>query len=159
MHKQWCHDHKTWTSDNQTTGNAWYGQVSRPSHCSLLQEESTSGKHPRKPTIWNAWFQQWNTGIVLWWFGQHYHGTVFCLSHYYPSWPNYCKGVRMWTGWVIMCIPRYRRYLRTTTQFSKATVPQFTQLKLFSRGLKSMKVDFDIFSGQQNHQIWTSLNH
>jgi hypothetical protein len=23
------------------------------------------GEHPRKPTIWNAWFQQWNTGEGL----------------------------------------------------------------------------------------------
>jgi hypothetical protein len=25
--------------------------------------------------------------------------------------------------------------------------------------LKSMKVNFDIFPGQDNHHIWTSLNH
>jgi hypothetical protein len=36
---------------------------------------------------------------------------------------------------------------------------QFTQLELFSHGLKSMKVNFNIFPGQHNHQIWTSLNH
>jgi hypothetical protein len=29
----------------------------------------------------------------------------------------------------------------------------------FSHGLKSMKVNFNIFPGQQNHQISTSLNH
>jgi hypothetical protein len=29
----------------------------------------------------------------------------------------------------------------------------FTQLELFSRGWKSMKVNFNIFSGQHNHQI------
>jgi hypothetical protein len=31
---------------------------------------------------------------LLWWFGQQHRGTVFCWSHCYPSWPNYCKGVR-----------------------------------------------------------------
>jgi hypothetical protein len=28
-----------------------------------------------------------------------------------------------------------------------------TQLELFSHGLKSMKVNFNIFPGQHNHQI------
>jgi hypothetical protein len=31
--------------------------------------------------------------------------------------------------------------------------PPFTQLELFSHGLKSMKVNFNIFPGQHNHQI------
>jgi hypothetical protein len=30
---------------------------------------------------------------------------------------------------------------------------------LFRHGLKSMKVNFNIFPGQHNHQMWTSLNH
>jgi hypothetical protein len=44
-------------------------------------------------------------------------------------------------------------------QFSRMTMPPFTQLELFSDGLKSMKVNFNIFPGQHNHQIWASLNH
>jgi hypothetical protein len=36
---------------------------------------------------------------------------------------------------------------------------QFTQLELFSHGFKSMTVKFNIFLGQHNHQISTSLNH
>jgi hypothetical protein len=43
-------------------------------------------------------------------------------------------------------------------QVTKKTVPPFTQLKLFSYGLKSMKVKFNIFPGQHNHRIWTPLN-
>jgi hypothetical protein len=43
---------------------------------SLHQEEFTLGEHPR-----NAWFQQWNTVEVLWWFGQQHRGTIFCWSH------------------------------------------------------------------------------
>jgi hypothetical protein len=27
-------------------------------------------------------------------FRQQYYGTVFCWTHFYPSWPNDCKGVR-----------------------------------------------------------------
>jgi hypothetical protein len=33
------------------------------------------------------------------------------------------------------------------------TMPQFTQLELFSHGLKCMKVNSDISPGQHNHQI------
>jgi hypothetical protein len=74
--------------------------MSHPSHCSLHQEGFTYGEHPRRPTVWNAWFQQWNTGWgeVLWWFRQQYCATVFCWSHCYPSWSNYCKGVRGQVG-------------------------------------------------------------
>jgi hypothetical protein len=32
-------------------------------------------------------------------FGQQYRGTVFCWSHYYLSWPNYCKGLHGQGGW------------------------------------------------------------
>jgi hypothetical protein len=35
----------------------------------------------------------------------------------------------------------------------QTAVPPFTPLELFSRGLKSMKVNFSIFPGQRNHQI------
>jgi hypothetical protein len=76
-----------------TTENAWYGQMSHPSRCSLHQEEFTFGEHPRKPKIRNASLQQWNTGEVLWWYWQKYCGTVFCWSQYYPSWLNYYNGI------------------------------------------------------------------
>jgi hypothetical protein len=36
---------------------------------------------------------------------------------------------------------------------SKMTMPPFTQLELFSYGLKSMKVNCSIFPGQHNFQI------
>jgi hypothetical protein len=36
-------------------------------------------------------------------------------------------------------------------------MPPFTQLELFSHGLKSMKVNFTIFPGQHNRKISTSL--
>jgi hypothetical protein len=41
---RWCHDIKP---GHQTTGNAWYGQMSRPSRCSPHQEEFTFGEQPR----------------------------------------------------------------------------------------------------------------
>jgi hypothetical protein len=80
MHKRWRHNHKSWTSDK--CKRARYGQMSRPSRCSLHQEEFTFGEHPRKPTIRNAWFGSTvKHGEVLWWFRQQYRATVFCWSH------------------------------------------------------------------------------
>jgi hypothetical protein len=38
-------------------------------------------------------------------------------------------------------------------QLSKMTMPPLTRLELFSHGLKSKKVTFNIFHGQHNHQI------
>jgi hypothetical protein len=62
-----------------------------------------------------------------------------------------------WTGWVIRCITWFTHF-RTAVQFSKTTVPIFTQLELFSHSSKNVKVNFSIFPGQHIHQVWTSLN-
>jgi hypothetical protein len=89
---RWVNDDvTTMKPGRQTTGNVWYGQMSRPSRSSLHQEKITFGEHSRKPTIRDTWSKQWNTGKVLWWFGQQNHGTVFCWLHSNPSWPNYCQ--------------------------------------------------------------------
>jgi hypothetical protein len=64
-----------------------------------------------------------------------------------------------WTGWEITCILWSRRYFRETMQFPKTTMLPFSQLQLFSRGIKSVKTNCNIFSDQHNHQIWTPLNH
>jgi hypothetical protein len=53
MHKQWCQDHKTWTSDNWKR-IIWSDEMTRPSRCSLHRDQFTFGEHPRKPTIRNA---------------------------------------------------------------------------------------------------------
>jgi hypothetical protein len=58
-----------------------------------------------------------------------------------------------WTGWEIRYILWSRCYIQKMMQFSKTTVPPFTQLELFGYGLKSMKGNFNIFPGQHNHQI------
>jgi hypothetical protein len=44
-------------------------------------------------------------------------------------------------------------------QFYKMIMSPFTQLELLSHGLKGREVNFNIFPGQHNHQICTSLNH
>jgi hypothetical protein len=64
----------------------------------------------------------------------------------------------MRTVWVIRRI-RWSRCYFWMTEFSKTAMLPFTQLELFSHGLKNMKVNCNIFPGQHNHQIWTSLNH
>jgi hypothetical protein len=69
-------------ADRQLEKRACYGQMNRPSRCSLHQEEFTIGDHPREPTIRKTWFPQWNRGEILWWFGYQYHGAIFCWSHY-----------------------------------------------------------------------------
>jgi hypothetical protein len=63
----------SWPQNLETC--TWDDQMSRPSLCSLHQVQFTCRENPWKPTTWNAWFQKWNTGEVLWWFGQQYHGT------------------------------------------------------------------------------------
>jgi hypothetical protein len=74
MRKRWCHNRKTSTSDNGNDRMIWSDECL--SLCSVNQKELNFGEHSRKPEIRNAWFQQWNTGKDLWWFGQQYRGTV-----------------------------------------------------------------------------------
>jgi hypothetical protein len=116
MRKRWCYDHETSTSDNWK--RAWYGQMRRSSCCSLRLEEFVFGEQPKKRTVRNAWFQQWNTGKFC--AGLDCNIVVFSWSHYYYSWPI------TWTRWVIRCITWSRRYLWKTMQRSKTTVPPRT---------------------------------
>jgi hypothetical protein len=81
--------------------------MSRPSQCSLHQEEFTFGEHPRKPTIRNAWFQQWNTrelmvGAAISWYS-------ILLVPLLPFITELLQG-STWTGGVIWRIPWPRRY-------------------------------------------------
>jgi hypothetical protein len=58
----------------------------------------------------------------------------------------------MWTGWAIRRIP-WSRHFWTTKQFSKDNnVPIYPARTVHS--LKSMKVNFSIFPGQNNHLFW-----
>jgi hypothetical protein len=98
MHKQWCHDHKTWISDNRKRTSDMVRWV-------VFSMLPTSGRINVWRTPKEAYnpeclvrFQQWNTGHLLCWFVQQYRGTVFCWYHYYPSWPDYYKGVRGQVG-------------------------------------------------------------
>jgi hypothetical protein len=48
--------------------------------------------------------------------------------------------------------PMIETFLNNSAVFQDNNAP-FTELELFSHGLKSMKVNFNIFPGQHNHQI------
>jgi hypothetical protein len=114
MRKWWCHDHKTWTSDN------WKCVVwsDEPSFLLFL----TSGRIYVWRASKEAWFQQWNMGEVLWWFGQQYHHIL--LVQLLPFIAELLLG-STWRGWVIRCIP-CSRYFWTLKQFSKMTAPIHT---------------------------------
>jgi hypothetical protein len=88
--------------EHQTTGNMhviWSGESS------FMMFPTSGGVYvrrtPRKPTIRNAWVQQWNTRVVLWWFGQQHHGIV--LFTLLPFMAELLQG-STWTGWVIRCV-------------------------------------------------------
>jgi hypothetical protein len=83
------------------------------------QTRITFGEHPRKPTIHNVWFQQWNTGEVLWWYDISWYSILFVSL--LPFMAEFLQGIT-WPGWVIWCIPWSRRYFRTTMKFSKTTM-------------------------------------
>jgi hypothetical protein len=122
-----------------------------------LQEELKFVEHPREPTIQNVWFQLWNTGEVLWWFGQQHRGTVFCWFHYYFNGRIIARQDMDRLGNLVhpmICT----LFPKNDEAFQDDNAP-FIQLGLFSYGLNSMKVNFSIFPGQHIHQIWTSLYH
>jgi hypothetical protein len=122
--KQRCvNDGVTKRTGHNTDGNVWYGQVSHRVLCSTRHKAFTFGEHARKPKMKKAWFQQWNTGEVLWWFGQQCCGNVVMWSHYYPSGATQYPDVILEQRW----------------SFPWRQFPA-TQLGVFSRGLDSMQV-------------------
>jgi hypothetical protein len=53
--KRWCHDHKTWTSDNRKRARDMVRWVVL--HAVLYVRKSLRFReHPKKPTVRNAWF-------------------------------------------------------------------------------------------------------
>jgi hypothetical protein len=60
-----------------------------------------------------------------------------------------------WTGWVISASHDPDVISKQWCSFPRWQCPH----SQFSHGLKGMKVNFNIFPGQHNHQIWISLNH
>jgi hypothetical protein len=109
-------------------------------------------KHPKKPTIQNVCFQQWDTtwrGSIMVWCWSNYNVTLhgwIAAREYVDRWDNQVHPI------IQTLVPN------NNTLFQKRQCPLFTQLELLSHDLKSMKGNF-IFPGQHSHHIWTSLNH
>jgi hypothetical protein len=69
------------------------------------------------------------------------------------SWRAVSKVLKLFEQTI--CVGRLGNQVHLMIQmlFLKKTMPPFTQLELFSHGLKSMKMNFNIFPGQHNRQI------
>jgi hypothetical protein len=77
---------------HQTTGNVrmiWSDEL--PFTLFLTSQRVYVWRTPKEAYNLECWFQQWSMEEVLWWLGSN--TVVFCWSHYYPSWLNYCKRV------------------------------------------------------------------
>jgi hypothetical protein len=91
----------------------WCDQMSSHSRCSLCQEKFTFGEHPRKLTILNSRFEQWNTGG----WGVNSVMVLAAISWYsillVPLLPFMAKLLQgnTWIGWLIGWIPWSRCYL------------------------------------------------
>jgi hypothetical protein len=78
--------------------------------------------------------------------------VVFCWSHYYTSWPHYCKGVRRKVGY------SGTSHDPDVISEQRRSFPR-RQLELFSHGLKSTEVYFNIIPWPAQSIYLTSLNH
>jgi hypothetical protein len=118
MRKLWCHNHKTWTSDNLKCVRdvvRWVVLHTVPYiRKSLHLENTQESQQTRMPDSNSGTWGRFCDGLDS-------NTVVYCWSHYYHSLPNYCEST--WAGWVIRCIPWYRRYFWTTMQFSKMIMP------------------------------------
>jgi hypothetical protein len=140
MHIWWCHDHKTWTSDNWKRARdmvSWVvlhavPHIRRSLRLENIQGSLQSGMPGSVPTVKHV------GGFMKVW-----AAVSWCSILLVPLLPLKAKLLEgsTWTGWVNRCSPWSRRYFRTTIQFSKTTMLPFTQLELFSHGLKSIKVN------------------
>jgi hypothetical protein len=152
MRKRWCHDHNTWISDKWKCACDMVRWVVLPAVSYIrksvcyenLLGNLLSGMLGSNSETWERFCDGLGNNNMV----QHSVGPLL------PLMAELLQG-STWTGWVIRCIPWSKHYFRITMQFSKSTMPPFTQLKLFNHGLKSMKANFNIFPSQHNHHIST----
>jgi hypothetical protein len=153
MRKRFCHDHKTWTWDNWS--NVVRSDESSPFTLIRTLErvyvcKTQSGMPCSNSETWRRFYSGLASNIV-----------IFCWSHCHPSWPKYDKGVvcerlgYQLNSVIQTLFPNKNAFAKDERQCPI----HFTQLKLFSRGLKRMKMNFIICLCQHNNQICTPLNH
>jgi hypothetical protein len=148
MRKQWCHNHKTWISDNWKRLHVmvrWVifhvvPYIRRSLHLKNTRGSLQSRIHCSNSETLVRFCVGLVSNIMVTFHGQFLQGT-------------------MWTGWIIRYIVGSKGYFQRTAEFFKVKMSSFTQLELFSYGLKSIKMDLNIIHGQYNHQSWTTLNH
>jgi hypothetical protein len=150
MRRRLCHDRKSWTSDK------W-------KHARDMVRWVVLHDHPyisKNINVWGAPKEAYNSECLVptmkhWRFcvGLGRNIVAICWSHYWSSWPNYCKGVGSQATPIIQTL-----FSKNNAVFQDNNVP-FTQLELFSPGSKNTEVNFTTFPVQHNHQISTSLNH
>jgi hypothetical protein len=123
-------------------------------HLENTQGSLQSGKAGSVPTMKYGGGSVMICAEISWY---KYRGTVFCWPQYYRSWPNYCKGVSGQVGYSGESHVHF--FFTNNFAFFQPGIapppppPPFTQLELFSRGMKSMNVNLNIFLGRHNHQI------
>jgi hypothetical protein len=145
MRKQWCHDHKTWTSDNWKHTRdmfQWVVLHTIPYIRKSLNLENTKGSLQFGMPGSNG---KHRGGSVMVWEAILWYGMP--LVPLLPFMAELLQEGSTWTGWVIRCIPWSRRYFRTTMQFSEMTMPPFTWLELLSHGSKEHE-------GELQHLPW-----
>jgi hypothetical protein len=155
--KRWCHDHKTWISVN------WKGERDMV-RWAVLHTVPYIRNSLRSENI------QWRLKSEMPGSNSEAIGR-FCDGLGRNTIVQYSVGpIITLHGWITareyldrLCNQVYPMiqtlFPNSVVQFSKKPMPLFTQLEVFSHGLKNVKVNFNIFPGQHSHHIWTSLNH
>jgi hypothetical protein len=127
--------------------------MSRPSRCSLHLEEFTFREQPRKHTIQNAWFG--SNSETRWRFSDNLGSDIVAQ---YSLGPIITLRSRITANEYVdmfgnQAYPMIHMLFPNNDAIFVTIIPKFTQLELFSRGLKSMKVNVSTFPGQYSHQI------
>jgi hypothetical protein len=146
MRKRWCHDHKTWISDNQTTGKAR----------ETWSDESSFTLFPTSLTIcvWRISKEAYNPENLV---PTVKHGGTSVMVWTAISW--YSIGPILTLHGQITAREYVERLGNQAHPMIRTLFPkndavfQVAQLELFNHGLKSMKVNFNIFPGQHNHHV------
>jgi hypothetical protein len=155
MRKRWCHNHKTWTWDNWKCARdmvRWFVLHAVPYIRTSLHLENIQGSPQSGMPGSNSETQG---GSVMVWAAILWYSILLIPLLLFMA--ELVQG-STWTEWVIRYIPWSRRYFGTTMQFSMTTMPPIHESATV-HFFKTTKVNFNIFPGQHNHQIWTSLNY